>query len=599
MWAFLTEEKGALARAGCRKGNSTFYIPADGPDSQTIKPSGASAERHSFLQYALLHFRDDHPPNCEPTTSAKTLGANSMRGTIKILDYLTGGRRKSRTGLQDWTWKELTDKVKYSPFPIVTSLLKFDSDYLNRLAVDSFTAIMRFMGDLPLGLHQKEVECVYTILVICHHHPQLRDELYCQIMKQTTNNKSLNLESGIRGWRLLAFLAAFFKCSTSLMPYLMKYLETAAQDLRRIEHATADVCMKNLKQTTTYGGRRNVPTETEVNAIIEGKFNRMQDYFLPGGVQLNIPTSSSTVVEDIILTVGRKMGIKNETEFLEFSLYCIVEGDQYTMPLERDEYILDLVAELERNGSTYYLVFCRSVWCFPSRLDSELYIEIIFHQIIPDYLEGYLLIKPSNCSTFSPGTWDMLLKIATLMHKAKGMNSLPNKSDMMYLLPKPAMNFYTEITKNWAETLLNEWQHTVPLNAMEAKAQCIEILQKWSLFGSCFFGAKMLDVNSDLEEEFIIAVNKTGINVLHIQTHETLWRFNFAAANAPDNVVSINGTKYADVVFGDTNVKKTLRLQVDHAHEVLRLITQYELIQKEQKEKEDVQLSYPRVMIKV
>lgn len=27
-------------------------------------------------------------------------------------------------------------------------------------------AIMRYMGDLPLGIHQREVECIYTILVV-------------------------------------------------------------------------------------------------------------------------------------------------------------------------------------------------------------------------------------------------------------------------------------------------------------------------------------------------------------------------------------------------------------------------------------------------
>lgn len=71
------------------------------------------------------------------------------------------------------------------------------------------------------------------------------------------------------------------------------------------------------------------------------------------------------------------------------------------MPLESDEYILDLIAELERNENKYYLVFCRSVWYYELRLDSELYIEIIFHQIIPDYLEGYLLTLPSNSMQIS------------------------------------------------------------------------------------------------------------------------------------------------------------------------------------------------------
>lgn len=76
------------------------------------------------------------------------------------------------------------------------------------------------------------------------------------------------------------------------------------------------------------------------------------------------------------------------------NFYCEFYLDEYTLPLERDEYVLDLTAELERNGHQYYLVFCRSLWYHDLRLDSELYIEIVFQQILPDYLEGYLVILP-------------------------------------------------------------------------------------------------------------------------------------------------------------------------------------------------------------
>lgn len=34
----------------------------------------------------------------------------------------------------------------------------------------------------------------------------------------------------------------------------------------------------------------------------------------------------------------------------------------------------------------------RSVWYYPLRLDAPLYIEVVFNQITPDYLEGLLLV---------------------------------------------------------------------------------------------------------------------------------------------------------------------------------------------------------------
>ena len=80
----------------------------------------------------------------------------------------------------------------------------------------------------------------------------------------------------------------------------------------------------------------------------------------------------------------------------EYSLYCIVEGDTFTMPLAREEYILDVTTELQKNQQVYYLIFCRSVWHYPMRLDNALYIEIVFNQIAPDYLEGLLLVMPGE-----------------------------------------------------------------------------------------------------------------------------------------------------------------------------------------------------------
>ena len=62
-----------------------------------------------------------------------------------------------------------------------------------------------------------------------------------------------------------------------------------------------------------------------VHIFQAGQLSQQQKYFLPGGVQVVLPTSSTTVVGDVIQSICREMGAAEE-EAVEFSLYCIVEG---------------------------------------------------------------------------------------------------------------------------------------------------------------------------------------------------------------------------------------------------------------------------------
>lgn len=49
------------------------------------------------------------------------------------------------------------------------------------------------------------------------------------------------------------------------------------------------------------------------------------------------------------------INVHDTLEMEEFSLYCIVEGDAFTMPLAREEYILDVTTELHKNHQVYQL----------------------------------------------------------------------------------------------------------------------------------------------------------------------------------------------------------------------------------------------------
>ncbi|XP_018350693.1 PREDICTED: unconventional myosin-XV isoform X2 [Trachymyrmex septentrionalis] len=527
--------------------------------------------KHSLLQYAMLNFRQ----STEKFEMLKTADG-SISGSLKVIESLKSKKKNKKSkGQQDgaeWTWKEQVDLVKYSTVPIEQSLLRLDAD-LSVLAVECFFCLMRYMGDQPLPPETSEVKCVYTILMHCHKYEQLRDEIYCQLMKQTTNNKSPNPESCQRGWRIFSIIAAYFTCSEGLRPYLTKYLETAAYDKRRAYHGTAMVCLQNLRKTVKYGGRKNVPSVEEIMAISAGRNAKRQIYRLPGGTERVINTKCTTVVQDVIEEMCNVISVRNPHEMDEFSLYCIVDGDAFTMPLARDEYVLDVTTELQKNHQVFYLIFCRSVWYYPLRLDAALYIEVVFNQIAPDYLEGLLLVLPGEHLP-QEIIYDMA-QIAALLHRAADMTHEPATKEIKYLLPKTALSLREPRPQQWSNMVQQAWNNVQHSSAATCKAQVLEILSKWPLFGSSFFAVKRVPEGKEKGADHILALNRHGVHFIDLITHETLYHYPYSEVISTRKVKSEEGTLYLDMKCGNLMQQRITRLQTEQAHEISRLIRQY------------------------
>lgn len=121
------------------------------------------------------------------------------------------------------------------------------------------------------------------------------------------------------------------------------------------------------------------------------------------------------------------------------------------MPLMRDEYILDVTTELLKTNQPFYLIFCRSVWHFPLKKDptpTPLYIEVLFNQVAPDYLEGLLLEIP-NMGAPSPEYVKDIARIAAILHKAADLNHIPVMKEIKFLLPKPALGLREIKPAHW------------------------------------------------------------------------------------------------------------------------------------------------------
>lgn len=244
-----------------------------------------------------------------------------------------------------------------------------------------------------------------------------------------------------------------------------------------------------------------------------------------------VNTRCSTVVGDVIAELCDLLGIHSPTEQQEFSLYCIVQGDAFTMPLSSDEYILDVTTELLKSSQPFYLIFCRSVWHFPLKREptpTPLYIEVLFNQVAPDYLEGLLLELPSG-GVPQPDTVRDMARIAALLHRAADLSHVPAMKEIKFLLPKPALGIRELRPAQWVGLVQSVWPTIAGLDPLQVKAQFLNVLSTWSLFGSSFFAVRkvwaedsLIEDASPIWKEIILGLNRRGVLFLDPNTHEPL-----------------------------------------------------------------------------
>ena len=121
---------------------------------------------------------------------------------------------------------------------------------------------------------------------------------------------------------------------------------------------------------------------------------------------------------------------------------------------------------------------------------------------------------------------------------------------------------------------------------LDAKAQFLDIVRHWPLFGSSFFAIKLIQRDLIQPMDFILALNKFGIQMLDTESHKTVHNYPFNEVVSTRKVRSEDGALYLDMKCGNLMKRTIIRIQTDQAHEISRLIRQYidiELLQQQKK----------------
>ncbi|MEQ2184695.1 hypothetical protein GOODEAATRI_010668 [Goodea atripinnis] len=180
----------------------------------------------------------------------------------------------------------------------------------------------------PTRQMQSPLELTDQIFSPPAKHEALRDEIYCQIMKQmTSNNNRFSIE---QGWQLLWLCCGLFPPSQSLLRHAQKFLES-----RRREPLASD-CLQRLQSSL----RKLPPHQVEVDAIQQNSTQIFHKIYFPNDtdeVRTELPkylrgyhvcTKEEMVNIAALLFRVKVNGDKNQIAMIPKVLKELIPGDQ-------------------------------------------------------------------------------------------------------------------------------------------------------------------------------------------------------------------------------------------------------------------------------
>uniref|UniRef100_A0A8C8ZET6 MyTH4 domain-containing protein n=1 Tax=Prolemur simus TaxID=1328070 RepID=A0A8C8ZET6_PROSS len=312
-----------------------------------------------------------------------------------------------------------------------------------------------------------------ALLQLCGDHEVMRDECYCQIVKQITDNTSSKQDSCQRGWRLLSIVAAYHSCSEVLHPHLIRFLQDVSRTPGLPFQGIAKACEQNLQKTLRFGGRLELPSSMELRAMLAGRSSKRQLFLLPGGLERHLKIKTCTVALDVVEEICAEMALTRPEAFDEYVIFVVTNRGQHVCPLSRRAYILDVASEMEQVDGGYMLWFRRVLWDQPLKFENELYVTMHYNQVLPDYLKGFFSSMPARRP--SEQQLQQVSKLAALQHRAKDHVYLPSVREIHEYIP--AQLYRMTASSTWLDLVSRHRQQTQALSPHQARAQFLELQQ--------------------------------------------------------------------------------------------------------------------------
>uniref|UniRef100_A0AAR2JXI3 Myosin VIIBa n=1 Tax=Pygocentrus nattereri TaxID=42514 RepID=A0AAR2JXI3_PYGNA len=424
----------------------------------------------------------------------------------------------------------------------------------------SCAPILKYMGDYPTRQIQNPLELTDQIFGPATQNEALRDEIYCQIMKQmTSNNIRYSME---QGWQLLWLCCGLFPPSNSLLKHIQRFLET-----RRRETLASD-CLHRLQGALRTEPRKLPPHHVEVDAVQHNSIQIFHKIHFPNDTGEIFEVATNTKVRDLVRMIATKLGLISEDGFSIF-----VKTPDKVLSLSEADYFFDSLRQITdwtrttkmaKDGPvnmSYSVFFMRKLWfnVIPGR---DLEADRIFHfpQELPKYLRGY-----HRC------TKEDMVQLGALLFRVK-MN---NDKTQFVMIPKmlkelvPNDQLKAMSADDWKKNIVATYNKQAGMTVEEAIVGFLKVIFKWPTFGCAFFEVKQTSEPS-FPDIVRIAISRQGVTIMHPKTKDVL-------ATYPLNKIAnwCSGSTYFHMTVGNLVKGNKILCETSLGYKMDDLLTSY------------------------
>ncbi|KAH9512784.1 hypothetical protein Btru_038182 [Bulinus truncatus] len=351
-----------------------------------------------------------------------------------------------------------------------------------------------FLEDPPIT----DLEKVSFIAGLGILRKELRDEIYCQLCKQLTNNPDNS--SVTRGWLLLCLCTACFPPSEKFYPCLSKFVSDSSSPYASCEHFLKQVFMK--------GVRKYPPTWMEIQ-FLETKKPISLGIILTDDSEKLMNVNLCTTVKELLKEISENLSLKDSFGFSLFS--------EKLLRLEDESYVMDVVAHCEQDAreggfeedGTCKLLLRKeffSPWHDPS--EDLVATNLIYSQVVKGvFIDEYSPDKDDDRAMFAAQRY--FIENGQKLDKNVLKSLIDTYIPETYLMDDGDVDRWTDLV---ADKLKDSYFQNPKIDPLKVKQDVVTYARyKWPLLFSRFYEVNKILGPKLSKNQALIAVNWTGV----------------------------------------------------------------------------------------
>jgi len=400
------------------------------------------------------------------------------------------------------SWKN--ERIKTSLHPLSDAALIHDAKLC-------FQNILSYMGDAASKHPNINASKVFRIAI--NSPEELRDEVYCQLIKQTTSNP--NPSSCLRGWELIACCCGLFPASSKLEKYFLSYIrQNAEQPPHNGVGKFAEYSMLKMKRTMELGPRDEIASELEFESVKNINPVQIRIHMLDG-VIIPLEAESWTTVKELNEAMSKRLKIEDPTPFGVFEINSFDEERN----LEENDRILDIVsywdserrlAKRAKNAPDFKFVYKVRLF-FDIKEDDINAIEVAYHQAVHDVTDSRYPCEEEDCFRLAA------LQAQERFGDYNGTDVFGNELEAFL----PSKYYDDSIVDQLKAAITDTYKLVKGYDRHEAMNNYLDYVRAWKIYGSSYYFAEP-QANRDLPKDVVLAINAKGVLVVDPSTKDFL-----------------------------------------------------------------------------